>query len=64
MFLLTTHIRSDADGIGSQIGLYYLLKKLKKKCWILNNEAPGKNLSEHIPPLVDNILRYKKTGLH
>ena len=39
-FLLTTHVGSDADGVGSQIGLYYLLKKLKKRCWILNNEPP------------------------
>jgi len=39
-FILTTHIKSDADGIGSQIGLYYLLKALKKKCVIINSEAP------------------------
>ena len=39
-FLLTTHIGSDADGVGSQIGLYYLLKALNKKCVIINNEKP------------------------
>ena len=39
-FLLTTHINSDADGVGSQIGLYHLLRSLKKECWILNNEPP------------------------
>lgn len=38
-FLLTTHVGADADGIGSEIGLYYLLKSLKKDVIILNNEA-------------------------
>ena len=47
-FLLTTHINSDADGIGSEVGLYYLLKKLKKNCWILNNEAPSDFLLDSI----------------
>ena len=37
-FVLTTHIGADADGIGSQLGLYYLLKALKKSCIIINNE--------------------------
>ena len=59
-FLLTTHIDSDSDGVGSQIGLYYLLKSLKKKCWILNNEPPPAIFSEiggHA--LVDCIQNYK-----
>lgn len=37
-FFLTTHIGADPDGIGSQVGLYYLLKKLKKKVIIVNSE--------------------------
>ncbi len=60
-FLLTTHVKSDADGIGSQIGLYYLLKKLKKECWILNNEAPGVNFVQHLEhPIIDNISQNQK----
>ncbi len=58
-FLITTHIKSDPDGIGSQIGLYYLLKKLKKECWLLNNEAPGKNLVRHLDDkIIDDISCY------
>ena len=58
-FLLTTHIRSDADGVGSQIGLYYLLKKLKKKCWVLNNEPPGEKFISHLDhKVVDDINSY------
>ncbi|MCX7596904.1 MAG: DHH family phosphoesterase [Fischerella sp.] len=38
-FLLTTHVGGDADGIGSEIGLYHLLKSLNKDVWILNNET-------------------------
>ena len=60
-FLITTHVKSDPDGIGSQIGLYYLLKKLKKKCWVLNNEAPGKKLVKHLDhEIIDNISYYNE----
>lgn len=48
-FILTTHIGADADGIGSQIGLYYLLKKLKKNVRIINNEKPPAYLDFMIP---------------
>ena len=59
-FLLTTHIDSDPDGVGSQIGLYYLLKKLKKKCWILNNEPPPAIFSEIGGyTLIDHIQNYE-----
>lgn len=37
-FLLTTHIGADPDGLGSEVALYHLLKKLKKKVIILNSE--------------------------
>ena len=55
-FLLTTHISSDADGVGSQIGLYHLLRSLKKECLVLNNEPPpaifsqmgGHSIIDHI----------------
>lgn len=43
-FLLTTHVGSDADGIGSQVALAGLLRKLNKKVCIVNNELPTQNL--------------------
>jgi len=53
-FLLTTHIGADADGLGSQIGLYYLLKALKKDVKILNNEK--------IPEYLANIMPQSLVG--
>ena len=44
-FVLTTHIGSDADGIGSQVGFAMLLEALGKKVLIINNERPTNNLS-------------------
>lgn len=35
-FVLTTHQNPDADGIGSELALYYLLKKRGKEVQILN----------------------------
>ncbi|MDX1960571.1 MAG: bifunctional oligoribonuclease/PAP phosphatase NrnA [Leptospiraceae bacterium] len=35
-FILTTHKSSDPDGIGSELGLYFLLESLGKKVMILN----------------------------
>ncbi|MGB6606612.1 MAG: bifunctional oligoribonuclease/PAP phosphatase NrnA [Atribacterota bacterium] len=35
-FLITSHINLDGDGIGSELALYSILKKLKKKPTILN----------------------------
>jgi phosphoesterase RecJ-like protein len=48
-FLLTTHVGADADGLGSQVGLYYLLKALKKDVVILNNEKVPEYLEQLIP---------------
>jgi len=42
-FILTTHIGSDPDGLGSQVGIYQLLKKLKKKVIIINAEKVPDN---------------------
>jgi bifunctional oligoribonuclease and PAP phosphatase NrnA len=50
-FLLTTHIGADADGLGSQIGFYLLLKALKKDVRILNNE--------HIPEYLRDLMPAK-----
>src|SRR5665648_1286709 len=35
-FLITSHINLDGDAIGSELALYSILKKLKKKPIILN----------------------------
>ena len=34
--ILSTHVNPDADGIGSEIGMYYYLKALGKACKIIN----------------------------
>ena len=37
--LLSTHVNSDGDGLGSEIGMYYYLKSLGKECRIINPSA-------------------------
>ena len=44
-FLITTHVNPDADGLGSQLALYYLLKLLKKKVYAINHSETPYNLS-------------------
>lgn len=40
-FLITSHINLDGDAIGSELALYFILKKLNKKAIILNqNRLP------------------------
>ena len=48
-FILTTHISCDMDGVGSEYALYMLLKKMNKKCIIINNEE----IPEIIQPFID-----------
>jgi phosphoesterase RecJ-like protein len=43
-FLLTTHVNTDADAIGSEMAFYYLLKKLGKKAYIINHSALPYNM--------------------
>ena len=33
--LLSTHVNSDGDGLGSEIAMYYYLKSLNKECRII-----------------------------
>jgi phosphoesterase RecJ-like protein len=40
--LLSTHRQCDGDGLGSEVALYYALKKMKKKVRILNVDATAK----------------------
>lgn len=42
-FVVATHINPDGDAIGSQMGLYYLLKKLGKSVTLLNNDKTPAN---------------------
>ena len=63
-FLITSHVNLDGDGIGSELALYSILKKLKKKPIILNqdrlpkiyNFLPG---SSKIHYLKDNCIDTK-----
>ena len=34
--LLSTHVNPDADGLGSEVAMYYYLQSLKKHCKIIN----------------------------
>lgn len=43
-FVITTHQNPDADGLGSELALYHLLKKLNKEVFIFN-----------ISPMPDNL---------
>ena len=43
-FLITTHVNPDADAIGSEIALYFILKGLKKKTFIINYSSTPYNL--------------------
>jgi bifunctional oligoribonuclease and PAP phosphatase NrnA len=44
-FLLTTHVNPDPDAIGSEIGLYFILKKLGKQVYIINYSETPYNLT-------------------
>lgn len=59
-FLLTTHVGADPDGVGSELGLYYLLKSLGKEVTIINNEALGESLRFLDPEnLIKDIQAYQ-----
>ena len=63
-FLITSHVNLDGDGIGSELALYFILKKLKKKPIILNQDKlpkiydflPGSNKVHY---LEDNCIDTK-----
>jgi len=63
-FLITSHVNLDGDGIGSELALYFILKKLKKKPIILNQDRlpkiydflPGSNKVHY---LEDNCIDTK-----
>lgn len=43
--LLTTHVRSDGDAIGSELALALALRHLGVEVWAINDDAPPPNLS-------------------
>ncbi|MHB1687781.1 MAG: DHH family phosphoesterase [Ignavibacteriaceae bacterium] len=43
-FLLTTHVNPDADAIGSEVALYFILKELGKEVYIINHSLTPYNL--------------------
>jgi len=52
-FLIVSHIHPDGDSIGSQIALLCILEEMGKRCAIMNEEMPPKNLS--FLPLLERI---------
>jgi len=58
-FLITSHVRPDADALGSELGLRAILLALGKKVSIINASAPPANLSFMNPPGV--ILKLNDT---
>lgn len=58
-FLITSHVRPDADALGSELGLRYLLQKLGKSATIWNASAPPANLVFMDP---DNSIRVLKNA--
>ncbi len=49
-FLLTTHIKPDGDGIGSQLAIAYFLEKIGKQVWIVN-DSPLHSAYHFLDPL-------------
>ncbi len=43
-FLITSHVNPDADAIGSELGFYYILKKLGKEAYIINHNSTPDSL--------------------
>jgi nanoRNase/pAp phosphatase (c-di-AMP/oligoRNAs hydrolase) len=58
-FLITSHVRPDADALGSELGLRAILLALGKNVRIVNASAPPANLSFMNPPGV--ILKLNDT---
>ncbi|MDD5614385.1 MAG: DHH family phosphoesterase, partial [Candidatus Omnitrophica bacterium] len=56
-FLITTHINPEGDAIGSQLFLYRMIKKMGKKCTMLNCDPVPSNLN--FLPGVDKVGLYR-----
>ncbi len=57
-FLITTHIDSDADGLGAQVGFFYLIKNIGKEIKVYNHEKINQRLEFMIPPKFLDVYQY------
>jgi len=57
-FLITTHTSPEGDALGSELGLYFLLKKMNKQAFIVNQDPLPRELS--FLPGADCIKLYKE----
>ncbi|MBI2557346.1 MAG: hypothetical protein HYW13_08080, partial [Planctomycetes bacterium] len=48
-FLITTHVRADGDGIGSEVALYHALREMGKSVSIAN-DSPIPQIYKFIVP--------------
>ncbi|MGD8781781.1 MAG: bifunctional oligoribonuclease/PAP phosphatase NrnA [Ignavibacteria bacterium] len=60
-FLITSHVNPDADAIGSELGLYYILKKLGKEAYIINHNSTPDTI-EFLDR--ENVVRQYDPELH
>ena len=58
-FLITSHVRPDADALGSELGMRAILQAMGKTVTIVNASAPPANLQFMNPPGV--ILKLNET---
>ena len=58
-FLISSHVRPDADALGSELGMRAILLAMGKKVTIVNASAPPANLQFMNPPGV--ILKLNDT---
>ncbi|AEF86109.1 DHH family protein [Treponema primitia ZAS-2] len=61
-FVLTTHDTPDADGIGAEIALAYVLKQLKKKVHIINASAVPEHFRFQDPRGISKVWDPEKHG--
>lgn len=61
-FVLTTHINPDGDGIGSELALYYYLKKMGKDACIINT-SPTPAIYEFLDPDHTRISVFSDTDV-
>ncbi|MFC1562455.1 bifunctional oligoribonuclease/PAP phosphatase NrnA [candidate division KSB1 bacterium] len=56
-FIITTHINPDGDGIGSELGIFWILKKLGKDVLIIN-DSPTPQFYKFLDPKDELIKQY------
>ena len=60
VFLITSHVRLDGDALGSELGLYHMLRRMKKEAVVYNQDETPQNyrflpgneiIVQQLPPL-------------